>query len=275
LQALRRGLSSADIPFLRRLAKDRAPRVGELAEQYLSRLSDSAEQSPALKAILERIVRGRAGILRRRLTLKLELPATEAGKDWRSFASRCIKEVELDELAHALGLRPAEMIAAAAEDPCLSAAIAIMAFRQDNASLARQAYEATSEHSRWMDWQIFHAIDPAAPAARRDLAEFFVRETLVAGRLAQPILARAHRLIDGPASESLIGEILEAPVWAEWAAAPEGQHHANFALVAALCPQATRPRLREALVRIDFGSLARVHEFLDILDTIERVSPHE
>jgi hypothetical protein len=275
LQALRRGLSSADIPFLRRLAKDRAPRVRELAEQYLSRLSDSAEQSPALKAILERIVRGRAGILRRRLTLKLELPATEAGKDWRSFASRCIKEVELDELAHALGLRPAEMIAAAAEDPCLSAAIAIMAFRQDNASLARQAYEATSEHSQWIDWQIFHAIDPTAPEARRDLAEFFVRETLVAGRLAQRILARAHRLIDGPASESLIGEILEAPVWAEWAAAPEGQHHANFALVAALCPQATRPRLREALVRIDFGSLARVHEFLDILDTIERVSPHE
>jgi Family of unknown function (DUF5691) len=275
LQALRHGLSPADIPFLRGLAKDRAPRVRQLAEQYLSRLPDAAEQSAALTLILDRIVRGRVGILRKRPTLKLELSAAEVGQDWRFWASQAARDVELDELAHALGLQPAEMIAAAAEDPCLSAAITIMAFRQDCTDLAYQAYETTPENSRWLDWQLLQAIDPVAPEARRDLAEYLIRETLGAGFLTDHELTRAHQSLQGPLSEALIEEIIEAPIWAQWAAAPERWYLSSLAAVAALCPQVKRPRFREALAQIDSASLASVHQFLDILDILERVSPHE
>ena len=275
LQALRHGLSPADIPFLRGLAKDRAPRVRQLAEQYLSRLPDAAEQSAALTLILDRIVRGSVGILRKRPTLKLELSAAEVGQDWRSWASQAARDVELDELAHALGMQPAEMIAAAAEDPCLSAAITIMAFRQDRTDLAYQAYETTPENSRWLDWQLLQAIDPVVLDARRDLAEYLIRETLGAGFLTDRDLTRAHQSLQGPLSEALIEEIIEAPIWAQWAAAPERRYLSSLATVAALCPQAKRLRLRAALAQIDSASLATIRQFLDILDTIERLAPHE
>jgi hypothetical protein len=223
LQALRRGLSSSDIPFLRRLAGDRAPRVRQLAERYLSRLPDAAEQSPALKAILDRIVSGQAGILRKRLTLKVELSAAEAGTDWRLWVSQVAKDVELDELAHALNLPPAEMVAAAAEDRCLSAAITIMAFRQDITALAYQAYQTTPEKSGWLDWQLLQVIATIASESRRELADYLIREMLVAGDRADQLLARAHQSLEGPLPEAFIEELLEAPIWAEWAAAPEGR----------------------------------------------------
>ena len=274
LHALRRGLSSDDIPFLRQLARDRAQRVRQLAEQYLSRLPDAAEQSPALKAILDHIVRGRAGMLRERPTLKLELSAKEAGTDSCLWASQLVKDVELEELAHALGLPSAEMIAAA-EDPYLSVAMTLMAFRQDNAALAYQAYEATPEKSGWLDWQLLQAIDAIAPEPRRELADYLIREMLVAGDRADQVLARAHQSLEGPLPEAFIEELLEAPIWAQWAAAPEGRHFSSIAAVAALCPQAKRPRLREALAQIDSASLTTIRQFLDIVDTIERLAPHE
>jgi hypothetical protein len=145
LQALRQGLCSADAAFLEGLAKDRAPRVRELAERYLSRLPGATGQNPALRSVMERIVRHEAGFIRKRVTLKLELPATVIGNGWRGWVAESFEEVEVDELARGLGLGAAEMIAAAAQDRCLPTALTIMAFRQGNTAIARQAYEATPE----------------------------------------------------------------------------------------------------------------------------------
>jgi hypothetical protein len=102
-----------------------------------------------------------------------------------------------------------------------------------------------------------------------------IRETLGAGFLTDHELTRAHQSLQGPLSEALIEEIIEAPIWAQWAAAPERRYLSSLAAVAALCPQVKRPRFREALAQIDSASLASVHQFLDILDILERVSPHE
>jgi hypothetical protein len=103
LQALRPGLCPADKPFLEGLAKDRANRVRELAERYLSRLPGATAQSSALKSVMERIVRGATGILRKRPTLKLELPATVRGDNWHGWVAQLFEDVELEELAEALG----------------------------------------------------------------------------------------------------------------------------------------------------------------------------
>ncbi|HEY6257024.1 MAG TPA: DUF5691 domain-containing protein [Xanthobacteraceae bacterium] len=275
LQALRSGLSSADRAFLEGLAKDRAPRVRELAERYLSRLPGPAGQNTALKSVMERIVRGQTGLLRKLPTLKLELPATVKGDDWRDWVARSFEDVELEELANAQGLQSAEMIAAAAPDRCLSTAMTIMAFRQGNPVVARQAYEAMPEALLWLEWQLLQSIESLEPKARQELAEFVVRKALAAGTLTPVALAQVHRTLNGPLSDGLMEEILRAPVWSKWSAAPEGHHLAVFAPVAALCSSAKRPALRRALAEIDPAHIRPVLQFHDILDSLEKVSPHE
>jgi hypothetical protein len=275
LQALRPGLSSGDIPFLQSLASDRAPRVRQLAERYLSRLPGAVGHNPALTLVMERIVRSEAGLLRKRPKLKLELPATVTGQGWRDWIVRSFEEVEFDELARALDLPSAEMIAAAVGDQYLCPALTIMAFRQGDAAMARLAYEAMVEVPPWLEWWLLRSIEMVAPKARQDLAEFLISKALAAGSLTPGTLTNAHRSLNGPMSEALMDEILRAPTWSQWAAAPEDQHSLIFAPVAALCPQAKRPTLREALAAIESGPLAIVHQFLDILDSLERVSPHE
>jgi hypothetical protein len=275
LQGLRPGLSSADRPFLEGLAKDRAPRVRELAERYLSRLPGAAGQNPALKSVMERIARGQTGFLRKRPTLTLELPATVTGESWRAWVLESFENVDLEELAQALGLQSAEMIAAAAQDRCLSAAITIMAFRQGNTVVARLAYEAMPEALPWLDWQLLQSIEACEPPVRRELAEFLVRKGLSAGTSTPATLGHVHRSLNGVLSDGLFEEMLRAPIWSQWSAAPEGQQLTVLAPLAALCPSTKRPALRAALAQIDPAHIRPGVQFLDILDRIEKAHPHD
>jgi hypothetical protein len=272
LQALRQGLSSADAAYLEGLVKDRAPRVRELAERYLSRLRSTAGQKSAVKSIVERIVRRDVGILRKRPTLKLELPATVIGDGWRGWVAQSFEDVELDELASALGLRAVEMIAAAAQDRCLSTAVTIMAFRHESTAVARQAYEAMPEAPTWPASPLLQSIEKREPTARQELAEFLVRKDLPAAVSSYTALAQVHRVLNGPISAGLMEEVLHAPVWSKWSTA-EGNYNSFLAPVAALCPAAKRPALRQALAKIQTAQ--PILYFLDMLDSLEKVSPHE
>jgi hypothetical protein len=269
LQALRAGLGAADIPFLQGLVKDRAPRVRELAERYLSRLPGAAAQNSALKSVLDRIKRGQAGVLRKRPTLKLELPATVTGVNWRNWVAQSFADLELDEFAAALGMRSDETIAAAAQDPCLSTAVTIMAFRQADPVLARQAFEALPEALSWLALQLLQTIEDVEPKARQELAEFLLRNDLAKGALPAVAMERVHRLFNGPMSDGLMEEILNAPVWLEWSAAPETHQHAILAPLAALCPPAKRPALEAVLAKIDTPQVRRILQFFEILGTLE------
>jgi hypothetical protein len=275
LQALRPGLSVADQPFLEGLDKDRAPRVRELAARHLSRLPGAAGQNLALKAVLERIVSGKRGVLKRRATLTLELPATVTGESWRNWIAQSFAEVELDELARALGLQPVELIAASARDPRLSATLAILAFRQSDVALARQAYEAIDEPSPWLDSSLFQSMETVEPQARREMAEFVARKGLIAGTLAPVVLPPLFRALGGPLSDGLMEKMLGAPLWSQWCAAPDIHRRAIFAPIAAMCPPAMRSALRQALASIDPAQIAPIPQILDILDAIERVSADE
>jgi hypothetical protein len=275
LQALRPGLCPADKPFLEGLAKDRAPRVRELAERYLSRLPGAAGQNPALTAVMERIVRGEIGFLRKRLTLSLELPATVREDNWQGWVTQLFEDVELKELADAFGLSSAEMIAAAAHYSYLSTAVAIMAFRQGDTRIARCAYEAVPEVSSWLECQLFQSMEGLEPNARQELAEFLIHKSIHGGSIAGVALAQARRSLEGPLSDGLMEDILRAPAWSQWSAAPEGHRHSVFAPLAALCPPAKRPALRAALAQVEASHVMPVLQFLDILDSLEKVSSHE
>jgi Family of unknown function (DUF5691) len=271
LQVLRQELRSADAAFLETLVRDRAPRVRELAERYLSRLPGAAEENPALRSVMERIVRSEAGILRKRVSLKLELPATVIGDSWRGWVVQSFEDVELEELASALGLRAAEMIAAAAQDRCLSTAVAIMAFRQGDVAVACQAYEAMPEAPAWLAWPLLQSIEKREPKVRQQLAEFMVRKGLTAGTVNFILLEQLYPVLKGPLSESLMEEILRAPVWAQWSAAPGQSHSSDLAPVAALCPAAKRPAFHQAAAKIH--GAPPILYFLDMLDSLEKVNP--
>jgi hypothetical protein len=273
LQALRQGLSSADAAFLEGLVKDRSLRVRELAERYLSRLLSTAGQNPAVRSVMERIVRRDVGFLRRRPTLKLELPATVTGDRWRGWIAQSFEDVELEELASALGLRADEMIAAAVQDRCLSIAVTIMAFRQGNTTVAHQAYEAIPEALPLLPWSLLHSIKECEPTARQELAGLLVRKDLSAGIINPDLLAQVHLVLNGPISEGLMEEILRAPVWSQWSVAPERNCNSDWAPVAALCPAAKRPALRQAFASIQIAQ--PILQFLDMLDSLEKVSPRE
>jgi hypothetical protein len=114
--ALAPGLSPADAPFLEGLAKDRAPTVREQAQQLLKRISGTPAAEGRLRDLVARTKIANAGLLRRRKTLALELPANlaqggpEAGRRWAvdEYAG-----IGLDAMAGAFGLAVADMIAAA------------------------------------------------------------------------------------------------------------------------------------------------------------------
>jgi hypothetical protein len=270
LQALRLRLSAADAPFLESAINDRAPKVRALVERYLSRLPGATGENPALASIVARIVKGKARFFSARITLKLETPATVTTDNWQRWVDQAFEDVELEELAQALGLSAAEMIAAAAQDKILAAAIALLAFRQDDSTIACQAYESLSEVSPWFEGRFFGALEVVEPTARRELAEFLARKALAAGTLTPSLLARAHQVIEGPASESLMEDILRGPIFSQEPSAEEA-NRAFLAPLAALCPRVKRPELREALARADPLQIRPILQFLDILDNLEKV----
>ena len=166
------------------------------------------------------------------------------------------------------------MIAAAAQDKVLATAIALMAFRQDDSGIARQAYEAMPEVLPWLEWRFFQALEIVEPKARRELAEFLLRKALAAESLTPLLLGRAHQVIGGPASESLMEDILRGPIFSQRDSASDADR-SFLAPVAALCPQAKRPQLREALTQADPAHVRPILHFLDILDSLEKVHSHD
>jgi hypothetical protein len=271
LQALRRRLSGADAPFLESAINDRAPKVRALVERYLSRLPGATSENPALASIMARIVKGKAGFFRGRVTLKLETPATVTANNWQPWVDQAFEDVELEELARALALSAAEMIAAAAQDKMLANAIALLAFRQDDTTIARQAYESLPEVSPWFEWRFFGALEVVEPTARRELAEFLLRKAHAAGTLTPSLLARAHQVIEGPASVSLMEDILRGPIFSQESSDDEASG-AFLAPLAALCPRARRSEFREALAHADQLRIRPILQFLDILDSLEKGS---
>ena len=113
LMAFRTGLTSADESFLEELQKDRAPRVRALAQRFLCRLPGTAGEHPALRTCAERIRRSEKGLLRTRVVLTLELPATVKEMTASSWIRETFAEVSLDELGRSLAMSELEIIEAA------------------------------------------------------------------------------------------------------------------------------------------------------------------
>jgi hypothetical protein len=133
IDAMGAGLSSADRPLLDSLAADRAPTVRRAVTRLLARLPGTGAAEAQIAELLSRITRGSTGLLRKRVTLSLQMPAnvkSASGEiDWlaSSFGG-----VGCSALAGALGMAPEALVDAAQQDMRLLRGIAFSACAERN-----------------------------------------------------------------------------------------------------------------------------------------------
>lgn len=270
LQVFQTRLSMADQPFLSTLEKDRAPRVRALATKFLARLG-AASKNPALDACVERIKQGQEGLLRKRTTLQLELPANVKDQAASRWILQTFAEISLAELAGALKITEKELIEASAKDEPLLLALAIMATnehrldqlelvianlpnaweRMCDAGLDTLGTMTESDRQRWQEI-IVHPY-------RKDLPMTYFRWDWL------------HRITDAQASASVMSFVLDAKLLKK---VPEQESVVWFELMAAICPMPQRQELREQLADFDQSITVSPLALLDILNGMENDHNH-
>jgi hypothetical protein len=268
LQAVAHHLSAADRPFLDDLKKDRAPRVRELAQRLLCRLPGATEAHPALAACLERIERTTAGILRNKIALKLQLPATVKEHQAKMWIRETFANVSCDELATALKLGEPRMIEAAAKDQNFTLALALMASADERLDLFELAIAQLPEA-----WEKLAQCGPMqlggmSPAERERWAI-----ALIGPYGAKPVFSYAvwiwiHRALRGPLPATVMQAVVHSAQWREKLAETKGPEWME--LLAACCPGEQRPALRSLLETMELAQTVTAFALLDILQGMER-----
>jgi hypothetical protein len=276
LMALETGLNSGDQTFLEGLAKDRAPRVRSLAQRFLARITGRGSDHPALKACMERIHRSTSGLLKKRATLTLELPATVKEHEARLWIRNAFSEVSCSELALALDMNEAAMIDAAEKDEKLLLALALMATQDRQLSLLEQIVSGRLKDA-WEQMSLCGVQDlNLMPADERlHWAEILVRPYSAKPPASYAAWSWLHRSLEGSVPELLMEPVLRSSHWLsdlldEKKAGPEWME-----LLAAVCPIPLRSRLRNQLASLEAPLTLTALPLLEILDSLEKVGHHE
>jgi Family of unknown function (DUF5691) len=271
LDALARGLSPADVPFLESLAKDRAPSVRERAQRLLKFIPGTASAQARIGDLVARAKIGSAGLLRRRKALSLELPANLPAEAGRRWAAEEYAGVGLDAMAAAFGMSVADMVAAASDDAPLLALFA----RQ--ASLERRfdvLAAIVREHSSdaWID-----AIPDDGDAQGLDDSTI---EQWCAAALAPALwpalpapahLDRLYVFLRRPLPLAQTSEVLASRAFAGIAAAsspPAATGPWSIALTA-LTPASLRSQLRRGFAPFTGDEISRALLLLDCLELLD------
>jgi hypothetical protein len=276
LIAIETGLDSGDQPFLEALAKDRAPRVRSLAQRFLARITGRGAEHPALKECLERIRRSTTGLLKKRLALSLELPATVKEHEIKTWIRNAFGEVSCDELARALELSESAMIEAAEKDENLLLAFALMSTQNRRLDLLQKIVDAYLKDA----WEQMSQcgdqnLGLMSLEERARWAEILVRPYGAKLPAAYSAWSWLHRCLEGPAPELLMEPIFRSSRWLselieEQKAGPEWME-----MLAALCPCSQRNRLRNQFASLDVSLTVTALPLLDILDCLEKTGHHE
>jgi hypothetical protein len=270
LQAFQTRLSMADQPFLSSLEKDRAPRVRALAGRFLARLGASSK-NPALEACLERIKLGQSGLLRKRATLQLELPANVKDQAAQRWILQTFSDISFAELARAFKLEEEDLIEAAEKNDDLLLALAVLATNEHRLDLLERVVAnlpntwerlfgagldalgamTVSERQRWQE--------VISLPYRKDPPEnYFLWDWL-------------HRITDVEASPALMSIALGA--------LPKGSEIEQaavmwFELIAAICPRSKRRELHDRLAQFEPSQTVATLTLLEILEGMENVHAH-
>jgi Family of unknown function (DUF5691) len=270
LQAFQNHLSMADQPFLSSLEKDRAPRVRALAAKFLARLGASSK-NPALDACMERIKQSQSGLLRKRATLQLELPANVKDQGALRWILQTFTEVTFGELAGALKSSEKELIDAAAKDEPMLLALALIASNERRLDLLELVIVNLPNGWERMFEAGLDTLGTMTESERQRWAEIVVhpyRKDLPTNYVLWDWL---HRIMDMEAPPSVMSIVLHAELLMK---VPEHSSAPWFELIAAICPASQRQELREQLTKFDQSQTVTPLALLEILDGMENDRNH-
>lgn len=260
IEALAIGLGPDDRRLLESLEGDRAPRVKEAAERLLARLPGTVAAAARVGEIVSRIATGKAGLLRRRTTLALQLPANIRDHQAPPWVAGLFSTVGLGQIAAALGLDPSDMIDAAKEDRNLLLGLAFAAtverrFDMLRAICVQHVPDAWSYFlARGLDAfglvgtddRMAWAAAALPPAAWPSLAGSWQAETL-------------HEQLDGPLPVEAARGLIDSGLWSQ------GGMGDWVAPIAALVPIALLPALRARLATLPAEVSGRALLLADLL----------
>ena len=275
LGALREGLGPDDAGFLKGLEKDRAPRVRELAQRLLGRLPGHEGDNPALRTVLERIQKGQTGLLRKRPTLKLELPATVNAALAARWVGEAFEQVGLDELAGALGLSVADLAPAAEKDDNLLLGFALMAARDGRLDVLATIVDSYLPDAFKYLLGKSDPLDGLSVDDRVRFADIVIRPRDWPTPMPYAELLPLPPMMQGPVSDALMRDILRAPAWldilkqlgAEGGNSPAAALDRTY-VISVLCPPGLRASLSAQLAPLG-PAVGHTLLFLDIMDALE------
>ena len=272
LQVLQTGLSPDDKPFLSTLEKDRAPRVRTLAAKFLARLGAGGE-SPALRACLERIKQSQSGLLRKRATLQLELPANVKDQTASRWVLQTFTDVSFSELASALKLTEKGLIEASEKDEPLLLALALVATNDRSLDLLELVVAHLPNA-----WERMAEAGLDSLGTMRELERQRWQEIIVHPYHKDPptiyfLWDWLHRITDTAAAPSVMSIVLKAKLLTK---VPERERGGSMwlELMAAICPAAQRQELRQQLSEFDQSQTVTSFAILDILNGMENNRGH-
>jgi hypothetical protein len=281
LATLECGLSSGDQPFLEGILKDRAPRARSMAQRFLSRITGSSAEHPALKACLERIQLTSTGLIKKRAKLALELPATVKEHEVKAWIRSTFREVSFEELARALELTESAMIDAAEKDENLLLALAWTATADRRLDLVEMIAGGPLKDA-WEQLSLCGNpnLSMMPGAERLRWAEILVRPYTSKPPASYAAWNWLHRALEGPVPELLMEPIVRSSRWlADLIDNPKaGEAKAGLEwmeLLAAVCPPSQRSRLRDRFKDFDPTLTLTALPLLDILDSLEKAGHHE
>lgn len=270
LGTFREHLSDADAPFLSGLAKDRAPRVRELAQKLLARLPGFEGDNPALRAVLERIKVGKSGLVFKKPALSLELPTTVQKPAAAAWVRENFTNVGMVELARALSIYPHDMIEAAHNDAFMTFACFIMVTEEKRFDMA-ETILARHMGDVW-DGIIasgLHELPAYTRAERLRWVDIAVQPRMWTADTSLWSLSRLVELLEGPASDTLFQRILGSKPWVASLKDPTRLSPEIIDGLAMLCPPAMRALLRAQLTDIDAAKTSSAILFLELMDILE------
>jgi hypothetical protein len=272
LQVLQTRLSMSDQTFLSTLEKDRAPRVRALAARFLARLGAGSVNS-ALGACLERIKQSQSGLLRKRTTLQIELPANVKDQAASRWVLQTFADVSFGELAGAFKVTEKELIAAAAKDEPLLLALALIATNERRLDLLELVVANLPNAWERMFEAGLDALGTMTESERQRWEEIVVHPYRKDVPTTYSLWDWLHRITDAEAPPSVMSIALHAKLLTK---VPE--HESGSApwveMMAAICPASQRPELREQLTKFDQSQTVTPLALLEILDGMENDRIH-
>jgi hypothetical protein len=272
LQVFQTYLSMADQPFLSTLEKDRAPRVRALAAKFLGRLGADSE-NPWLGACLERIKHSQSGLLRKRTTLQLELPANVKDQAASRWILQTFSDVSFGELSRAFKITEQELIEAAAKDELLLLALALIATSERRLDLLElvvahlpNAWERVFESG-------LDTLGKMTESERQQWEEIIVHPYRKDLPKTYALWDWLHRITDAEMPPSIMSMVLHAKLLTK---VPEHERGSSpwVEVIAAICPASQRPELREQLAKFDQSQTLTPLALLEILDGMENDQTH-